>query len=108
LSKLSVVLIVLIFFLAIVFGIFTLSLLVTTLNLIRNNTSTIDQKQCRQDVQTKLSLKIPPVYKEKPSFYKLLSQVMGKPGPLHLLWLLPINFMESDICIEDELNFNYV
>jgi hypothetical protein len=33
---------------------------------------------------------------------------MGKPGPLHLLWLLPINFMESDICIEDELNFNYV
>jgi hypothetical protein len=53
-------------------------------------------------------MKIPPVYKEKPSFYKRLAQVMGKPGFLHLLWLLPINFMESEIRIEDELNFNYL
>lgn len=95
------------FIMSVLFGLFTLSMLVSTVNLIYNNTSAIDRKQRNLDVLASLKLKIPPVYETKPTMYQRLAQVMGKPGCLHLLWLIPISF-QDEIIIEDELNYNYI
>ena len=95
------------FIMSVLFGLFTLSMLVSTVNLIYNNTSAIDRKQRNSDVVASLKLKIPPVYETKPTMYQRLAQVMGRPGCLHLLWLIPISF-QNEIIIEDELNYNYI
>ena len=92
---------------SVLFGLFTLSMLVSTVNLIYSNTSAIDRKQRNTDVVASLKLKIPPVRETKPTMYQRLAEVMGRPGLLHCLWLIPINF-KKEIIIEDELNYNYI
>lgn len=76
---------------ALLFGLFTMSIVVTQLHMVGKNTSTIDQKNDDKLNHGDLTYKIPPPSNFEPSSFERVSELMGKPGFLHLLWLVPVS-----------------
>ena len=64
-----------------------------------------DRKQNKRVAS--LEAKIPALHQTEPTFSQRLSEVMGRPGCLHLLWLLPIN-LQKERQVEGELNEHYL
>ena len=92
-------------FIAVLFLMFTLMIFTDQLNMIRKNTSTIDQKKGNNQENDHLISKLPRVPLE--TWRERRDQIMGRGGPCNFYWLLPIN-TQTPLCIEDELVFKII
>ena len=100
-------LVIIAFGMAIVFALFTASMIYQQVNFIREQTSTIDKKQMSSNAHKSLKSKIPPPKPLRSANSDRYEEVMGSGGCLNLWWLLPVN-RQNTFAVENELNQNYI
>lgn len=94
---------------AFLFGLFTMSIMVTQLSMAGKNTSTIDSKTPDSETKGNLEYKIPPYSNFEPSSFERVSELMGKPGFFHLLWLVPVSFpINEEVGADSEISKFYL
>ena len=92
---------------ALFFAFFAFIMLANQLNLIRQNTSTIDQKMGEKSrAHRQLQKKLPAPLNADKDFYIRLREIMGSRGCLYTGWIVPLTTFERTA--ESELNENYI
>ena len=108
-AHIEVSLVIIVFFTAIVFGVFSVSIFSQQIYLVANATSTVDKKVKPSKTREEVLAKIPLPQYLKQGVYQRIRQVMGEPGPLHLKWLSPKQALRAEeFSVEHELNMYYI